>query len=310
MRLPFALPVALFISAKLLQVKAKVDPHSANDSPGETTFPSIGSRITPRRVAWVAERIGPRDEAILQTLARVRVASAQQLQRLHFVSSSPLSNARSARATLERLARWRVLTRLDRRVGGVRSGSAGYVYALDRVGQRILDAARPASETRFRRPWTPSAPFVDHALAVTELYVRLVEAEWDELLQVLVYDTEPVCWRSFNGPGGEVVMVKPDAYAVLGVGEFEEHAFIEVDRGTESSQALRVKLDRYRGYWASGREQRSRDVFPRVVWLVPDGRRLDQLVDIAARQPAEAWSLFKVALFENAVSALSGGGDG
>jgi hypothetical protein len=309
-RLPFALPAALFISAKLLQVKAKIDPHSANDSPGETTFPSGRSRITPARVAWVMERLGPRDLAIIQSLARVRVASAQQLQRLHFFSSSPLSNARSARATLARLAQWRVLSRLERRVGGVRSGSASYVYALDGVGQRILDGARPIGGSRFRRPWTPSVSFVDHTLAVTELYVRLVEAERDGLLQVLAFDAEPACWRSFNGSGGEVVMVKPDAYSVLGVGEFEEHAFIEVDRGTESSQALRVKFDRYRAYWVSGREQRTKDVFPRVVWLVPDSGRQRQLVDIAGRQPAEAWQLFKVGLFEDAVSALTGGGDG
>ncbi|MGH2554565.1 MAG: replication-relaxation family protein [Actinomycetota bacterium] len=256
------------------------------------------------------DRIGHRDLLIVQTLGRVRVANARQLQRAHFFSSTPLSNARSSRATLARLARWRVVARLDRRVGGVRSGSAGYVYSLDVVGRRLLEGMRPVGTGRFRRPWTPSATFLHHALAVTELYVRLLEAERGGHLEVLTYDAEPDCWRTFTGPGGEAVVVKPDAYVRIGVGAFEEHAFVEVDRGTESARALGIKLDRYRAYWASGREQQGNDVFPRVVWLVPDAKRHDQLVDVASRQPAEAWRLFKVARFEDAVSALAGGGNG
>lgn len=310
MRLPFALPVALFISATLMQIRATMQPVSANDPLREQATPKTRSRVSASRVGWVMDRIGPRDLLIVQTLALVRVASTRQLERAHFFSSSPLSNARSCRAALERLAGWRVLARLDRRVGGVRSGSAGYVYSLDVLGRRILEAAGSIGGGRFRRPWTPSGPFLGHALAVTELYVRLLEAERGGQLQVLDFEAEPGCWRFLTGPGGEAVVLKPDAFVRIGVGEFEEHAFVEVDRGTESTRALGIKLDRYRAYWASGREQRANDVFPRVLWLVPDAKRWDQLMDVAGRQPADAWRLFKVARFEDAVRALSGGGDG
>lgn len=252
MRLPFALPVALLTSVLLAQVRAAPSPDSANDSSHAPRSAKARSRMSAARVAWVKGRLGQRDLLIVQTLGRVRVASAKQ--RIHLFASSPLSNARSCRAVLARLARWRVLARLDRRVGGVRSGSAGYVYALDVVGQRIAAEGPPIRGSRFRRPWTPSAPFLDHALAVTELYVRLLEAERGGQFQLLAFETEPDCWRSFHGPAGEMVVVKPDAFVRIGAGEFEEHAFVEVDQGTESRRALAVKLDRYRTYWASGRE--------------------------------------------------------
>lgn len=178
------------------------------------------------------------------------------------------------------------------------------------VGKVLIEPARSVGVLNNVRPWTPSGPFLGHALAVTELYVRLLEAERAGQLQVLAFEAEPGCWRFFTGPGGEAVVLKPDAFVRIGVGESEEHAFVEVDRGTESARALGIKFDRYRAYWASGREQRINDVFPRVVWLVPDARRYDQLLDVAGNQPAEAWRLFKMALFEDAVRALSGGGDG
>ncbi len=310
MKLPFALPVALFISGVFSHVTGRSKPVSDNDSLQERRLPNTRSRITAGQVVYVMDRLGDRDQAIMATVGRVRVASARQLERIHFTDSTPLSNARSARATLARLAGWRVLARLDRRVGGVRSGSAGYAYSLDVVGQRVLDRDRLGGG-HFRRPWTPLAPFLDHALAVTELYVRLLEAERQGRLQVLAFDAEPGCWRASIGPAGERVVLKPDAFVRIGTGEFEELAFIEVDRGTESTRALGLKFDRYRAYWASGREQQSRGVFPRVLWLVAASeRRYQQLVDVAVGQPPDAWQLFHIARFADAVSALIGEGDG
>ncbi len=308
MRFPFALPVALFIAGAMLHVKEPSERDSANDSLAETRSPHKRSRLSEAKASYVMDRLGHRDLDIVSTLGTVRVASASQLERIHFTDSTPLSNARSCRASLARLARWRVLARLDRRVGGVRSGSAGYVYALDAVGQRVTERER-ASGGRFRRPWTPSAPFVDHALAVTELYVRLLEVARRDEMQLLGFEAEPTCWRAFTGPVGERVVLKPDAFVRLGVREFEESAFVEVDRGTESTTALGAKFERYRAYWSSGREQRERGVFPRVLWLVPNGRRRDQLIDVAGRQPADAWRLFRIARFDEAVQAMVGGPD-
>src|SRR5205823_10179344 len=140
---------------------------------------------------------------------------------------------------------------------------------------------------RPRRPWTPSAPFLRHALCVTELYVRLVEVARQAGFVVEAFDAEPACWRAFTEAAGQVEFLKPDAYVRLGTEEFAEHTFVEVDLGTESKPALARKFDRYRLYWMTGAEQRRRGVFPRVVWLAPYAMRYDQVLDVASRQPAE-----------------------
>jgi hypothetical protein len=44
-----------------------------------------------------------------------------------------------------------------------------------------------------------------------------------------------------------------------------------------------------------------------VLWLVPDAARHDALVDVLGRQPAEAWPLFTVALFEEATARIQQG---
>jgi len=268
------------------------------------------SRITTARVRSIEELLGPRDLDLVDALKRVRVATTKQLERLVFFDGPPLSNARRCQRTLERLTSWRVVTRLDRRIGGTRAGSAEFVYSLDTLGQRVVGIAGPAGGGRPRRPWTPSRAFLRHALCVTEVYIRLVEASRQAGFDVEGYDAEPGCWRAFTSPAGALEFLKPDAYVRLGTEEFVEHAFVEVDCGTESFPALTRKFDRYRLYWMTGSEQRRRGVFPRVVWLVPDAKRHDQLVDVAAKQPADAWRLFRVALFDEAVKALAGGDGG
>jgi hypothetical protein len=142
------------------------------------------------------------------------------------------------------------------------------------------------------------------------LYVRLVEVARIAAFAVEAFDAEPGCWRAFTGSGGEMVFLKPDAFLRLGTEELIEHAFVEVDCGTESPVALARKFERYRLYWASGAEQRRHGVFPRVLWLAADRRRLDQIVDVAARQPEESWRLFRVAEYDEAIHALVGGSDG
>jgi len=128
--------------------------------------------------------------------------------------------------------------------------------------------------------------------------------------RIEAFDTEPGCWRAFTGSGGELVFLKPDALVRLGTDEFTEHAFVEVDCGTESTVALSRKFDRYRLYWASGAEQRRRGVFPRVLWLVTNHQRYDQMVEVAGRQPEAAWRLFRVSEYAEAMRALVGDGDG
>jgi hypothetical protein len=265
------------------------------------------SRLTLAGLEGLVEQLSERDLDIVMTLRRVRVATTVQLERLHFTDGTPLSNARGCRRTLERLTRDRVLHRLDRRIGGVRAGSASFVYCLGVGGQRLAGERGPAGGGRIRRPWTPSGPFLQHALAVAELYVHLVEATRRDDYTIERFDAEPDCWRSFTGAGGERQLVKPDAYTVMSDTEFEDRWFIELDRATESPNKLHRHAEGYRRYWQAGIEQARSGVFPKVLFVVPDGQRAAVVTKALARQPADAWRLFQVTTFAHATEVLSGG---
>jgi len=257
-----------------------------------------GTSVTAKRLLRLRNDLTDRDWQIIATLARVRVATADQLERLHFGNVS----RRRAEQRLTALARRRVLGRMTRVVGGVRAGSRGHVYALDAAGQRLVNLSHGGPP---RRPQPVGAPYLDHALAITEVYVQLVIAERTGALRLGRFVGEPGAWRTFYGVGGARVMLKPDAYIVLQLGGYEDHWFLEVDRGTESAATLARKANVYREYWRTGTEQaRNHDLFPRVLWLVPDEARAGVLRAVFRRQPADVAAIFDVAVQAKAVERL------
>lgn len=260
-------------------------------------------RVTEAHLARLGAELTARDRQIIETLDRLRLASAKQLERLHF-DGSPRSRARTAGRVLSRLVGLRVLARLDRQIGGVRSGSAGFVYALDVAGQRFASVTGPAGGRRIRPPWTPGAPFVDHQLAVSEIFVRLQEAEQSGSLETLDFDAEPLCWRVYSGTGGGRAVLKPDAFVRVAAGGYEHLAFIEVDRDTQSAPTISRKLAGYRRYVRSGREQARWNLFPSVLLLAPSERRKGVLVNVAASQPEDSWPLFVIVPFDEALDGL------
>lgn len=254
-----------------------------------------GRRLSQQALRELAASLSADDRAILASLGRVGVATGAQLRRLHFAERP--SAARQARRSLQRLSDQRLLCRLQRRIGGVRAGSDGYVYALDVAGLRL------SGQARARRPRTPGIAFLAHALAVSELYVGLVERGRSGRSELLEFVAEPACWRRYAGPSGASLLLKPDAYLRLGVGAFEDRWFVEVDRGSEGPSTLAHKARAYTSYWQSGREQ---PVFPKVLFVVPDEARKAVMVDVLAALPSETWPLFGVGLSETSVALLAG----
>lgn len=254
------------------------------------------SYLTAARLQDLKEQLNPRHRAILSVVARLSVVSSNQLRRLIY-DDSP-SGRRLARLDLAWLVEHRLLTRLERRVGGVRSGSDGFVYGLDIGGQRLL---RP-KQRRYRPAWTPQPQHLAHALAISELYVQLTATHGPTSLAS--FDAEPRCWRTFAGPGGAPTVLKPDAFLTIDSDRYEDRYFIELDRSTESTTRLASKLRLYLRYWQSGREQDATGVFPLVLWIVPGQRRLDQLVEVLGRLPPEHWQLFAVTTAEKAAQQL------
>lgn len=264
-----------------------------------------GPRKGRRQLARLVLDLSDRDRAVVRSVSELRLASARQLERLHFLvpdqHATPLTAARTARRTLERLTRDRLLVRLERRIGGMRAGSASFIYALGPVGQRVLGDDGP--RRRFREP---SAVFVAHTMAVTELYVRLHEAARHGELQLLAgVETEPACWRSVLTGGGRAVL-KPDLFTVTGNDDYEYRWFVEVDLGTEHAPAIVRKCRAYQAYYRSGAEQAEHGVFPRVLWVTQDDRRADRLRGVITGARDLTDGLFLVTTGEQAVKVLAG----
>jgi hypothetical protein len=264
--------------------------------------------FTAEALQQLERKLSPRDHAIIDSLDQLRVATTVQLRSLHFTDLTAASAARQAPRTLARLARSGVLVPLPRQVGGVRSGSAATIWALDVAGQRLASQAGPAGGSRLRRPWTPSLPFVAHRLAVSQLYVDLTEAAHAGRCELLTFEAEPLSWRRFTAPHGGTAYIKPDAAVRLGTDDFERGYFIEIDRATEARTTIERKCRSFRQYWEVGREQARLGFFPRVVISVPNDARKASLVEVAAAQPGESLPLFRIVLQSDLIGALIEGG--
>lgn len=256
------------------------------------------------RAAALRRRLSERDIAVLASLNRVRLLTSQQVQRLHIYESSPASRPRRTRSILKRLHDLQLVVRLSRTIGGIRAGSSGHVYGLSGLGQAVLDV-QGLYEKRRRRIWETKPHFQDHVLAVAEIFVRLVESTRSSSAELLAFDAEPACWRSYTGSGGEPVTVKPDAFVRTGIGDIERSAFLEVDLATEGPGTINRKCQAFVAYWRNGLEQQRHGLFPSVLWLVPSEQRRERL-QLTIRQLArDAHQLFAVAVFADAVSILT-----
>jgi Replication-relaxation len=263
--------------------------------------------LSARGAAQLRGRMSARDLAIIRQVGELRLMSARQIQALHFPASEHDNDPAATRArqrVLARLCRERLLIALERRIGGVRAGSAGLVLALGPVGQRVIGLDR----TR-RRAYEPSWRFVDHTLAVSQLVVDMNAAARAGLLELLDVQAEPQCWRTVAGMGGRLVL-RPDAFLSLGVGAYELRWFIEVDRSSESLPVIVRKCRLYADYYQSGQEQAAHGgVFPRVCWVVPDERRAERLRQAIARDHTLPERLFVVTTSDHGLMTLTAGVD-
>jgi hypothetical protein len=262
--------------------------------------------LTAARLRELEATLTQQDFAVLQRVTGLRFVSGAQLARLCFADADDaLANARAARRSLLRLVRLGALGRLPRPVGGVRAGSAGFVYHLGLGGQRLAVARGWQPERRRRRSLSPGTLFVRHALQVAELHTRLTEGDRSRRFELLELAPEPSCWRSYDGNGGQRLTLKPDSYVRLGVGAYEHSYFVEVDRGTEGTRALADQMQRYVSYHRSGREQAEHGVFPKVLWTAASEQRASVIAETVARLPNASRELFEVVQFDAAVGDMT-----
>lgn len=232
----------------------------------------------------MAERLTERDWQVIGEVNRLRVASGDQLEQLCFSSVQPGRSRTVTRSrVLARLVRWRVLVPVGRRIGGQAKGSTVSVFALDSVGQRLLRQRQlaDAAAVRVRRPGPPSERWLRHMLAVSELYVELIEQARATGLTVREFRAEP----GAHWPDGLGSWLKPDAYAVLERPGARDHWWLEADEATESLPTMRAKIRAYLDFRARGGRGPD-DTVPWVLISTVNVRRRDAIAGLVRRMPA------------------------
>jgi hypothetical protein len=256
-------------------------------------------------VEQLIQRLSSRDWDIISTLHRIRLATGPQLERLHFNNlTTPRSRSIMRWRVLKQLTDLRALTTLKPRIGGSWGGSAKLSYALDSAGQRLarMRAMSESGGTRVRRPRLPGDHFVAHTLAVTELYVTLVERS--RLGQFVLEDFQvegAAYWP--DGLGG---WIKDDALIKLRRGSVTDYWWYEADLpryerdiANESLPTIQRKLLVYLDFVDRG--QLGPDgIVPRILFGVPTDRRQAAIQTLIRDLRAPAHVLFHVALLPDA----------
>lgn len=218
-------------------------------------------------------RLSDRDRAVLTAISKYRFLLTGHVQRLYFNTGvSVTANTRATNRALKKLREYGLIAPLKRRIGGVRAGSASLIWHLTEPGNRLLNLSQAENKKR-KRFKEPSPMFLEHTLAIAETAVQIETiCGPSEDLEVVTIDTEPTCWRSFY-LNNQRIQLKPDAYLVTSYDDYEDSWFLELDLGTESTSQVIEKCRTYFSYYRTGLEQKEHDVFPVVVWIVPDENR-------------------------------------
>lgn len=267
---------------------------------------ATSKRVGRRQLDRIQRDLSSRDLAIIASVAEHRFLTTRQIEVLHFYEhGSALAGARACRRVLARLHRVGALDRLQRRVGGIRAGSASTIWLCTSVGDRLLSSS--GADGIRRRKHEPSTTFLDHTLAIGDVHVALVLADRTGTLKLVSVELEPDCWRRSLGSGGGVEVLRPDLFVVTAAGEAEECVFVEVDLATESLPTILRKCQQYEKYRRTGHEQQQGGSFPRVLWLVPSETRRDKLADAITGLRDVPNEMFDVELIANAVAAVPDG---
>ncbi len=265
-------------------------------------------RLSKNQIINLDARLSDRDRDILSAIQASRYLMSGQIQRLLFTdAATPSAALRATNRSLKKLKGLGLISSLSRRIGGVRAGSSSLIWYITHAGERLLnlheDKPRPA-----RKFCEPSPYFLAHTLAVAETAIRLTEIGRENNIQIPDMQLEPECWREYSDCG-VVIPLKPDLYATAISGEYEDRYFMEVDLDTESTSKVVEKCERYHKYYRSGLEQEESGVFPLTVWIVPNGKRKQRLIEAIKSAFDKQPRLFAVIEADELEHLVRDGGD-
>lgn len=251
--------------------------------------------------------IHPMQARLLALVAAHRFATTTQLARLTALEyASSASALRQTQRHLASLAQQRLLTSLERRIGGWQGGSAVTIWAATTRGQRLV-APEGEEVPRRQRPRDVSTTFLDHLLAITEVRTSIEEAVRQEADTEAAVALEPECWRTALSPSGQVQVLRPDLAVTITSPAYEDRYLVEVDRATENPGRVIATCWRYQEHQAASAQASDGDVFPLVVWLVPGDRRRHRLERAIAHSAGLLCELFRVIRLDQLPTLIHGG---
>jgi hypothetical protein len=255
----------------------------------------------------IKDALTDRDLAVLRDVAKFRLLTTKQIQRLHFdtVHRTPVAAARACNRTLARLRDAGVLRALDRRIGGVRAGSAGFVWYAGPAGERLLQTLEHGVVASRHNYQEPTRHFVEHTLAIAELAVQTIETARAGDLEVLELQTEPASWQKSLSPVGTVQTLKPDLLLVTAAGDYENHWLIEADLATEHLPVILRQCAAYEAFRATGRYQALHGLFPAVLWVTPTQARAASVRAAVAATTSPDSNAFLVCSFKDYRSVIT-----
>ena len=253
--------------------------------------------------------IHPMQARLLALVAAHRFATTTQLARLTAPEyASPASALRQTQRHLASLAQQRLLTSLERRVGGWQGGSAVTIWAATTRGHRLVAPDEGEGEVpRRQRPREVSTTFLDHLLAITEVRTSIEEAVRQEADTEAAVALEPECWRTALSPSGQPQVLRPDMAVTITSPAYEDRYLVEVDRATENPGRVIATCWRYQEHQATSAQASDGGVFPLVVWLVPTDRRRHRLERAIAHSTGLLRDLFRVICLDQLPTLIHGG---
>jgi hypothetical protein len=235
-------------------------------------------RITKAYLEKVIPGLTKRDKEIILTLYEQRFLTTEQFQRLLF--SSPFGAQRRLKILYEKgfINRLRPLTK---------KGSAQYVYFLTSLGAHLVAFYKgiKRSDLKWKRKrLKDEVMFLEHTLAINEVYVALKE------LEKRGKDYKLAQWiseREFKSHFGSIKDILPDAYFKFGYYEeaIEDYLyydfFLEMDIGTMRLKRFRDKVKSYVDFYLSGNYKSLFHFFPKVLVVATSESRLENLKKVS-----------------------------
>jgi len=305
--IPLGSPVGSPLDELSAQVSSEFagfkEPNTSAVSAAEVPSARRARRIGHRALASIDGQLSGRDRDVIKRVAEHRFLTTHQIQAFCFTThASDDSAGRTTRRVLLRLERDGLLAALDRRIGGVRSGSSATIWSLTPAGQRLVH-----TDDKRRRTATPSERFLAHCLAIGDVHVLLDQHRHIEAIEKVAIEVEPASWRRYQGPSGEPRWLQPDLYTEITTSDFVDRFFAEVDLGSESLPTLLGKCEQYEQYRRSGTEQSRHGSFPLVLWLLTNDERARKLERAIGRSSKLTSAMYRFATPETLTQVLAGG---